>query len=156
LVKNREREIQKNTTIVINSYKKYILILLQNIFDKNYRYSLWFKQQSNRAITTTSKLSANSNMDNILNSQAMPLRGLHLINGLKVLLISDSTTDKSAAALSVEVGHMCDPEEIPGLAHFCEHMLFLGTKKFPNENDYTSFLSENSGSSNAGKFNVDI
>jgi insulysin len=119
-------------------------------------------------------------MDNILNSQAMPLptilssvetrynnigkslqdsreyRGLHLINGLKVLLISDSTTDKSAAALSVEVGHMCDPEEIPGLAHFCEHMLFLGTKKFPNENDYTSFLSENSGSSNAGKFNVDI
>jgi len=26
-------------------------------------------------------------------------------------------------------GHMVDPEELPGLAHFCEHMLFLGTKK---------------------------
>lgn len=26
-------------------------------------------------------------------------------------------------------GNMCDPEELPGLAHFCEHMLFLGTKK---------------------------
>ena len=26
-------------------------------------------------------------------------------------------------------GHLCDPEEIPGLAHFCEHMLFLGTEK---------------------------
>ena len=24
---------------------------------------------------------------------------------------------------------MSDPEDIPGLAHFCEHMAFLGTKK---------------------------
>jgi predicted Zn-dependent peptidase len=24
---------------------------------------------------------------------------------------------------------MKDPIELPGLAHFCEHMLFLGTKK---------------------------
>jgi len=27
------------------------------------------------------------------------------------------------------LGQMLDPEELPGLAHFCEHMLFLGTKK---------------------------
>ncbi|UYV75846.1 IDE, partial [Cordylochernes scorpioides] len=56
-------------------------------------------------------------------------RGLELANGLKVILISDPTTDKSAAAMDVNVGYMCDPEEIPGLAHFCEHMLFLGTEK---------------------------
>lgn len=79
-------------------------------------------------------------------------RGLKLSNGLKVLLISDPTTDKSAAALSVEVGHLSDPDEIPGLAHFCEHMLFLGTKKYVNENDYMSFLSENGGSSNAATY----
>lgn len=24
---------------------------------------------------------------------------------------------------------MSDPRELPGLAHFCEHMLFLGTEK---------------------------
>lgn len=24
---------------------------------------------------------------------------------------------------------MSDPDDIPGLAHFCEHMVFLGTKK---------------------------
>ena len=24
---------------------------------------------------------------------------------------------------------MSDPAELPGLAHFCEHMLFLGTEK---------------------------
>jgi len=38
---------------------------------------------------------------------------------------------------------MCDPEELPGLAHFCEHMLFLGTEKYPVENEYSRFLSEN-------------
>lgn len=37
---------------------------------------------------------------------------------------------------------MCDPQELPGLAHFCEHMLFLGTEKYPVENEYPRFLSE--------------
>ena len=40
--------------------------------------------------------------------------------------MSDETTDKSAAALDVHIGHMSDPFNLPGLAHFCEHMLFLG------------------------------
>lgn len=70
-------------------------------------------------------------------------RGLKLSNGLKVLLVSDTVTDKSAAALTVDVGHMSDPNDIPGLAHFCEHMLFLGTEKYPNENAYSTFLSGN-------------
>lgn len=79
-------------------------------------------------------------------------RGLLLDNGLRVILISDPETDKSAAALSVEVGFLSDPEHLPGLAHFCEHMLFLGTKKFPDEDGYTKFLSSNSGSSNASTY----
>ncbi|XP_074640666.1 insulin-degrading enzyme-like [Tubulanus polymorphus] len=76
-------------------------------------------------------------------------RGLELSNGMKVLLISDPETDKSSAAMDVHIGHMMDPFDLPGLAHFCEHMLFLGTEKYPGENDYTKFLSENGGSSNA-------
>lgn len=79
-------------------------------------------------------------------------RGLKLANGLKVLLISDPVTDKSSAALTVDVGHMSDPDDIPGLAHFCEHMLFLGTEKYPNENAYSTFLSENGGQSNASTY----
>lgn len=71
---------------------------------------------------------------------------------MQVLLVSDPTTDKSAACLCVEVGHMSDPAEIPGLAHFCEHMLFLGTEKYPDENGYSSFLSKNGGSSNAATY----
>lgn len=46
-------------------------------------------------------------------------------------------------------GFMSDPDELPGLAHFCEHMLFLGTEKYPNEVEYTKYLSEHGGSSNA-------
>lgn len=37
----------------------------------------------------------------------------------------------SAVALSVNVGSFSDPKECPGLAHFLEHMLFMGTKSFP-------------------------
>uniref|UniRef100_A0A9L0K504 Insulin-degrading enzyme n=1 Tax=Equus asinus TaxID=9793 RepID=A0A9L0K504_EQUAS len=76
-------------------------------------------------------------------------RGLQLANGIKVLLISDPTTDKSSAALDVHIGSLSDPPNIAGLSHFCEHMLFLGTKKYPKENEYSQFLSEHAGSSNA-------
>ncbi|XP_049939528.1 insulin-degrading enzyme [Schistocerca serialis cubense] len=79
-------------------------------------------------------------------------RGLVLQNEMKVLLISDPTTDKSAAALDVNVGHMSDPDHLPGLAHFCEHMLFLGTEKYPSENEYSKYLSEHGGGSNACTF----
>ncbi|XP_046427439.1 insulin-degrading enzyme isoform X1 [Neodiprion fabricii] len=79
-------------------------------------------------------------------------RGLILPNKMKVLLISDSTTDKSAASLDVNVGCMSDPADLPGLAHFCEHMLFLGTEKFPAENEYGKYLSEHGGQSNAVTF----
>lgn len=47
------------------------------------------------------------------------------------------------------LGSLSDPPNIAGLAHFCEHMLFLGTKKYPKENEYSQFLSEHAGSSNA-------
>ncbi|KAK6757615.1 hypothetical protein RB195_015435 [Necator americanus] len=76
-------------------------------------------------------------------------RGLELTNGLKVLLVSDPTTDKSAAALDVNAGHLMDPWELPGIAHFCEHMLFLGTDKYPSENEYSKFISAHAGSTNA-------
>ncbi|XP_023937741.2 insulin-degrading enzyme [Bicyclus anynana] len=89
--------------------------------------------------------------DDIVKSQEdrREYRGLQLANNLKVLLVSDPTTDKSAAALDVNVGYLSDPDELPGLAHFCEHMLFLGTEKYPEENEYNKFLSEHGGSSNA-------
>ena len=72
-----------------------------------------------------------------------------LKNGMKCLLISDPETTKSAASMSVNIGSLLDPKEYQGLAHFCEHMLSMGTKKYPLENEYNNFLNKNSGDSNA-------
>ncbi|KAI8612850.1 Metalloenzyme, LuxS/M16 peptidase-like protein [Chytriomyces sp. MP71] len=72
-----------------------------------------------------------------------------LSNKLQALLVSDPETDKAAAAMDVHVGHLSDPSEAPGLAHFCEHLLFMGNEKYPLENDYSQFLSTHGGSSNA-------
>jgi nardilysin len=55
----------------------------------------------------------------------------------------------AAAAMVVGVGSMYDPPEAQGLAHFLEHMLFMGTAKYPEENAYEAFLSKHGGSDNA-------
>ncbi|KAH7285476.1 hypothetical protein KP509_33G029900 [Ceratopteris richardii] len=62
---------------------------------------------------------------------------------------SGSTKKMAAAALSVGVGSFADPKDAQGLFHFLEHMLFMGSSKFPDENEYDSFLSKHGGSSNA-------
>lgn len=76
-------------------------------------------------------------------------RYLKLANNLQLLLVSDPECDHAAACADVAVGSASDPEELPGLAHFLEHMLFLGTAKYPAENAYQSFLEQHGGSSNA-------
>lgn len=74
---------------------------------------------------------------------------IRLENGLEAYLVSDPATDKSSAALTVLVGSWDEPEEYPGLAHFLEHMLFLGTKKYPKESEYDRFITEHGGLANA-------
>ena len=57
----------------------------------------------------------------------------------------DKDVEKSSACMFVGTGSLSDPQASPdgkvaqvdGLAHFCEHMLFLGTKKYPIENHYS-------------------
>ena len=72
-----------------------------------------------------------------------------LSNKLEVLLIHDPDTDKASAAMDVNVGSFCDAKDMPGMAHAVEHLLFMGTKKFPKENDYNQYLTSHSGYSNA-------
>jgi len=76
-------------------------------------------------------------------------RGLQLSNGLRVLLCSDPEAGKAAAAMNVAAGSLNNPPEWPGLAHFCEHMLFLGTERFPEEGEFERYISSNGGSNNA-------
>ena len=76
-------------------------------------------------------------------------RYLKLNNELQVMLVSDPNCDHGAACCEVGVGSASDPEELPGLAHFLEHMLFLGTEKYPAEDAYQGYLEQHGGSSNA-------
>lgn len=76
-------------------------------------------------------------------------RYLTLDNGLRVLLVSDPDTDKAAASLDVNVGAGDSPEDREGLPHFLEHMLFLGTEKYPDPSEYERYVSEHGGSRNA-------
>lgn len=74
---------------------------------------------------------------------------LRLENGLSAYLISDPGTHQSGAALAVAVGSWEDPKERPGMAHFVEHMLFLGTEKYPDEEGYQRYIDEYGGDRNA-------
>lgn len=74
---------------------------------------------------------------------------LRLANGLEIYLVSDPQVTQSAAGLAVEAGSWQDPKEYPGLAHFLEHMLFMGTKAYPKEFEYMQFITDHGGSVNA-------
>lgn len=76
-------------------------------------------------------------------------RRFTLENGLRVLLVSDVKFNKSGAALAVRTGQMDDPADTEGLAHFLEHMLFLGTEKYPEVSEYSNFIRANGGYNNA-------
>lgn len=72
-----------------------------------------------------------------------------LPNGLQILNVQDARSTKAAEALAVRAGSMDDPEHLQGLAHFCEHMLFLGTAKYPDPLGFNKFLEKVGGSTNA-------
>ncbi|WP_028669505.1 insulinase family protein [Saccharospirillum impatiens] len=72
-----------------------------------------------------------------------------LENGLTVVLVSDEDAEVAAAALNVSVGSWSNPADLPGLAHFLEHMLFLGTEKYPQADEYHRFIEQNGGNNNA-------
>eukprot|EP00808_Paulinella_micropora_P000515 g70974.t1 len=77
-------------------------------------------------------------------------RRLVLKNGLGVLMASDPNPPLQAyVSLSVGTGSFADPD-LPGLAHFLEHMLFLGSEKYPSEDDgFSAFVSAHGGDDNA-------
>lgn len=76
-------------------------------------------------------------------------RTFTLENGLEVLLVQDPAAKQSAAAVNVGIGFFQDPAKFPGTAHFMEHMLFLGSEKYPIPASYDDYLKANGGSSNA-------
>lgn len=84
--------------------------------------------------------------ENLQNREILKLK---LANGLEALIISDKGADQSAAAVRVGAGSWNDPGEYAGMAHFCEHMLFMGTAKYPDESSFMSLVSDYAGMTNA-------
>jgi protease-3 len=74
---------------------------------------------------------------------------LLLPNGLQVVLVSDPTLENSAASIAVGVGSAHDPKTQLGLAHYLEHMLFLGTEKYPEPDGFMKYTQANGGMTNA-------
>uniref|UniRef100_A0A4W6E4C5 Nardilysin convertase n=1 Tax=Lates calcarifer TaxID=8187 RepID=A0A4W6E4C5_LATCA len=62
---------------------------------------------------------------------------------------TEDEDDEERAALCVGVGSFSDPSDLPGLAHFLEHMVFMGSEKYPSENGFDAFLKKHGGSDNA-------
>ena len=75
------------------------------------------------------------------------LLGLNLNNGIKVVLISDPNIKTSACSVGVNAGYLHDDFE--GTAHFLEHLLFMGSRKFPEQNTYHSYVQTCGGIDNA-------
>jgi len=72
-----------------------------------------------------------------------------LSNGLQVVNVQDATATQAAFSVAVDAGNFDNPDQLPGLAHFCEHMLFLGTKNFPDPSGFDKFVAAAGGSTNA-------
>ncbi len=73
-------------------------------------------------------------------------RHVVLPNNLRALLIHAPGSDRAAAAASVARGSDQDPDAHQGLAHFVEHMLFIGTEKYPEVDGFTDFVLKHGGS----------
>jgi nardilysin len=75
---------------------------------------------------------------------------LVLPNKFQAMLITDDSDNSMAAcSLTVGVGTLSDFDEFPGLAHFLEHMCFMGSEKYPEENSFAQFITQNGGYTNA-------
>ena len=74
---------------------------------------------------------------------------LTLANGLRVTLQHAPRLKRCAAVLRVAAGSHDVPLEWPGLAHFLEHLLFLGTERFPTSEGLMAYVQRHGGQVNA-------
>ena len=78
-----------------------------------------------------------------------------LDNGVKVLLVDDKnqTSDHGDAiafcSIVVNAGSLNDPKNRQGMAHFMEHMIFMGSKKYKKVDGYSQHMASHGGYCNA-------
>ncbi|MGN8344992.1 pyrroloquinoline quinone biosynthesis protein PqqF [Pseudomonas sp. SMV71] len=72
-----------------------------------------------------------------------------LPNGLRITLRHAAGLKRSAAVLRVAAGSHDVPLAWPGLAHFLEHLFFLGTERFPAGENLMAYVQRHGGQVNA-------
>lgn len=72
-----------------------------------------------------------------------------LANGLRVRLLPQSGHSQAAVVVRVHAGAHDAPRDYPGLAHFLEHLLFLGSRGYTAEEGLMAFVQECGGQLNA-------
>jgi len=72
-----------------------------------------------------------------------------LANGLRVSAMHAPVSSQAAVFLRVAAGSHDEPAAYPGLAHFLEHLLFLGGAGFPDEQRLMPFVQGCGGQLNA-------
>ncbi|MFC6336897.1 pyrroloquinoline quinone biosynthesis protein PqqF [Pseudomonas sp. CCM 7891] len=72
-----------------------------------------------------------------------------LANGLRVSLRHAPRLKRCAAVLRMAAGSHDVPMAWPGLAHFLEHLLFLGTERFPTGEGLMAYVQRHGGQVNA-------
>lgn len=75
------------------------------------------------------------------------IKGFKLQNKIKVVLISDPNINVSSCSVAIGSGYLQD--EFEGTAHFLEHLLFMGSSKYPEKNEFHSYVQINGGIDNA-------
>ena len=89
-------------------------------------------------LSSQASLSVNaSSRGGSLITQALCLRLLGATQGF-------APEERGRFGAQVRVGSLCDPQALPGLAHFTEHMLFYASAKYPDEDAYSKFLVRHS------------
>lgn len=83
----------------------------------------------------------------VASNEKRNIKGLELENKIKIILISDPNINISSCSIGIGAGYLHDNFE--GTAHFLEHLLFMGSEKYPEQNDYHSYIQINGGHDNA-------
>ncbi|MDH4871965.1 pyrroloquinoline quinone biosynthesis protein PqqF [Pseudomonas sp. BN515] len=106
-------------------------------------------QKAGRTLESGSSLFRCAMSSLVESSEQQPSLTTHLANGLEVRLMHRPGTTLCAVLVEVRGGSHDEPGDYPGLAHYLEHLVFLGSREFPPEQGLIPFVQGLGGRVNA-------
>lgn len=70
-------------------------------------------------------------------------------NGVHYCVATTNRSSLTYFSASIRAGHFYDPKDCQGLAHLLEHMVFLGSRRLPGNNEIADLIKKLGGSVNA-------